>query len=153
MYKIGDQVLVRFPQEETGKKRKLSKPWHGPYRITQTSDPDVTVVVPVHYSESGTILVHQSRVCLCPPKWPTAFYWYGGNKLSRGKVPKWLENLLAQGPAQPVEEIVPTEDDIQPAEDDNEQSGELNYTEAICDLNEDEPASTENTRDDEVCQY
>ena len=30
-FKIGDLVLIRFPQEESGKFRKLSHPWHGPY--------------------------------------------------------------------------------------------------------------------------
>ena len=33
-YRTGDWVLIRFPSEETGKQRKLSRPWHGPYRIT-----------------------------------------------------------------------------------------------------------------------
>lgn len=42
--KIGDWVLVWFPQEETGKLRKLSRPWHGPYRVIERSDPDLTVV-------------------------------------------------------------------------------------------------------------
>ena len=115
-YKIGDWVLVCFPQEETGKKRKLSKPWHGPYRVTQKNDPDVTVV-PVHFPESGSIQVHQSRVCCCPPKWPTGFYWYGGNKLSRGGVPRWLEKLLSQKSAEPEDKIVsaePTEDTTSP---------------------------------------
>ena len=116
-YKIGDWVLVRFPQEETGKKRKLSKPWHGPYRVTQKNDPDVTVV-PVHFPESGSIQVHQSRVCCCPPKWPTGFYWYGGNKLSRGGVPRWLEKLLSHEPAEPEDEIVSAEDTTSPEEDD-----------------------------------
>ena len=32
-FKIGQWVLVRFPQEESGRQRKLSRPWHGPYRI------------------------------------------------------------------------------------------------------------------------
>ena len=27
---IGDWVLVYFAQDETGKNRKLSQPWHGP---------------------------------------------------------------------------------------------------------------------------
>ena len=31
--RVGDWVLVYFPQDETGKTRKLSQPWHGPYRI------------------------------------------------------------------------------------------------------------------------
>jgi len=77
-YRLGDWVLIRFPHEESGKQRKLSKPWHGPYRIIKKSDPDVTAVT-VYFPESGSIQVHQSRVCPCPPKWPTAFYWYGGN--------------------------------------------------------------------------
>ena len=31
--RVGDWVLIYFPQDETGKSRKLSHPWHGPYRI------------------------------------------------------------------------------------------------------------------------
>ena len=27
---------------------------------------------------------------------PTGFYWYGGNRKSPGKVPKWLQQLLAE---------------------------------------------------------
>ena len=43
-YRVGDWVLVRFPQDESGAARKLSRPWHGPYRVVQCSGPDVTVV-------------------------------------------------------------------------------------------------------------
>ena len=28
--RVGDWVLVKFPQEESGRLRKLSRPWHGP---------------------------------------------------------------------------------------------------------------------------
>ena len=42
-YQIGDWVFVYFPSEETGKLRKLSQPWHGPYRITSRDDSDVIV--------------------------------------------------------------------------------------------------------------
>jgi len=31
--KVGDWVLIYFAQEETGKNRKLSQPWYGPYRV------------------------------------------------------------------------------------------------------------------------
>ena len=103
MHKIGDWVLVRFPQEEAGKKCKLSKPLHGPYRVTQKNDPDVTVVL-VHFPESGSIQVHQSRVCCCPPKWPSGFYWYGGNRLSLGGVPRWLKKPLSREPTEPEDE-------------------------------------------------
>uniref|UniRef100_A0A1X7SNG1 Uncharacterized protein n=1 Tax=Amphimedon queenslandica TaxID=400682 RepID=A0A1X7SNG1_AMPQE len=94
--KIGDWTLVRFPQEESGKQRKLSKPWHGPYRITHKTETGVTVV-PIHFPESGSIQVHMSRVTPCPPKWPLGFYWYGGKRLSRGKTPSWVERLLETG--------------------------------------------------------
>ncbi len=32
-YRVGDWVLIRFPHVETGKMRKLSQPWHGPFRV------------------------------------------------------------------------------------------------------------------------
>ena len=73
-FRLGDWVLVRFPQEESGKQRKLSRPWHGPYRIITKSDPDVTVVK-IYFPEEGQIQVHQSRVCSCPPHLPAGFYW------------------------------------------------------------------------------
>ena len=75
-YRIGDWVLVRFPQEETGKLRKLSRPWHGPYRIVSRSDRDVTVSK-VYHPQEGSIQVHQSRVSPCPPHFPAGYFWYG----------------------------------------------------------------------------
>ena len=109
--KVGDWVLI------TGKKCKLSKPWHGPYRVTQKSDPDVTVI-PVYFPESGSIQMHQ---CRCPSKWPTSFYWYGGNKLSRGGVPRWLEKLLSREPTESKDEnesAESTKDTSSPEQDD-----------------------------------
>jgi len=32
--KVGEWVLVYFLQDNVGKMRKLSQPWHGPYRIS-----------------------------------------------------------------------------------------------------------------------
>ena len=43
-YQLGDWVMVKFPQEETGRLRKISRPWHPLYRIIDRRDPDVTVV-------------------------------------------------------------------------------------------------------------
>jgi len=43
-YRVGDWVLIRFPSEETGKLRKLSHPWHGPYRVTSCNETNVTAV-------------------------------------------------------------------------------------------------------------
>ena len=85
-FKIGDQVFVRFPGEEQGKQRKLSRPWHGPYRITSRDDPDVSVVKS-YFPEEGAIRIHQKRVCHCPPGFPPGYYWYGANRHSEGNLP------------------------------------------------------------------
>ena len=53
-YRVGDWVLVRFPHEEMGKGRKLSRPWHGPYRVVEANEPDVTVVK-VYRPQDGQI--------------------------------------------------------------------------------------------------
>ena len=92
-FKVGDLVLVKFPHEESGRNRKLSRPWHGPYRIVQRNDPDVTVVKQF-FPEEGSIQVHQLRVCRCP-QLPIGYYWYGGNRHSAGRTPRWLERMLS----------------------------------------------------------
>ena len=37
-YRVGDWVLICFPSEETGRFRKLLRPWHRPDRITSCDD-------------------------------------------------------------------------------------------------------------------
>ncbi len=44
-------AFVRFPQDETGKRRKLSRPWHGPYRVTDLPEPDVCLTS-INYSQA-----------------------------------------------------------------------------------------------------
>ena len=101
-HRVGDWVLVRFPHEESGKQRKLSRPWHGPCRVTRRDDPDITVVK-VYFPDEGSIQVHQSRVCSCPPRLPAGFYWYGGQRKSPGRLPPWLTKLLMEMPDQTEE--------------------------------------------------
>jgi len=36
--------MIHFPQDETGKQHKLSRPWHGPYHVISRDDPDITAV-------------------------------------------------------------------------------------------------------------
>ena len=43
-YRVGDWALIRFTHEETGRFRKLSRPWHGPYRITKCDDTNISAV-------------------------------------------------------------------------------------------------------------
>ena len=60
-----DWALIRFPQDESGKQRKPSRLWRGPYRVTAINEPDATLVK-VYSPEEGLIQVHLSRVCPCP---------------------------------------------------------------------------------------
>ena len=54
----GDWVLVRFPHDKIGKSRKLSQPWHGPYRVVDVNYLDLTVSK-VYF---GVIQIRQTRV-------------------------------------------------------------------------------------------
>ena len=96
-FKIGQWVLVKFPHEESGRQRKLSRPWHGPYRVVACNDPDLTVVK-VYFPEDGSIQIHQSRVSVCPSGFPAGFYWYGKKKRSTDCCPRWVKNLLDGAP-------------------------------------------------------
>ena len=93
--RVGDWVFVYFPQEESGRMRKLSRPWFGPYRITSRDDPDVTVTRV--YSPKDPIQVHLTRVAPCPTSLPAGFYWYGAKCKSPDQPPKWVETLLRVG--------------------------------------------------------
>ena len=93
-YHIGEWVLVRFPSDETGKWRKLSRPWHGPFRIIKVCDSDVTISN-VYFPQDKDITVHQNRVKACPSNFPAGFYWYGGKRQGTGQIPRWVENILS----------------------------------------------------------
>ena len=61
---------------ETGKRRKLSRPWYGPFRVIARHGPNLTVQK-VYFPEDSPLIVHQLRVCLSPDMLPAGFYWYG----------------------------------------------------------------------------
>ena len=94
-YKIGDWVFVHFPEEETGKQRKMLRPWYGPFRVVARQDPNVRVSK-VYFPEDLSILVHQLRVCPSPSQLPAGFFWYGARRRSSGRVPRWLQTWLSQ---------------------------------------------------------
>jgi len=113
-YQLGEWVLVRFPADESGKNRKLSRPWHGPYRVTGINSPDISVVK-VYYPQDKQITVHQSRVKYCPAAFPAGFYWYGGRQKGLGNVPQWVQNLLSDANGSPDNNSV-LEDNEPPSE-------------------------------------
>ena len=75
-YQLGDWILIRFSQDETEKDHKLSKPWHGPYRVVQCEEPNI-VATKVYFPDDGPINVHQTRTTRCPPEFQNGYYWYG----------------------------------------------------------------------------
>ena len=107
--RVGVWVLVYFPQDESGRNRKLSKPWHGPYRITSREDPTV-VCTKVYFPQHGEIRVHQSRICPCPAEFPAGYFWYGSGRNGPGRPPRWVDQLLSAGPTtgQALQEQEPT---------------------------------------------
>ena len=94
-YKKGDWVLVRFPHEETGKNRKLSQPWHGPYRVVDVNNPDLTVSK-VYFPQDGVIQIHQTRVTPCCLEFPSGSYFYGRKKCSTQDYPQWIDDLATR---------------------------------------------------------
>ena len=90
---VGDWTFIAFPHEETGKNRKLSQLWHRPYRVMGRHDVDITARK-VYAPDDPEIRVHLSRVKPCPAALPVGFYYYGGNRKSRGRIPLWVEKFL-----------------------------------------------------------
>ena len=86
-FRIGEWVLIKFPHEESGKNRKLSRPWHGPYRIITMTDKDITAIR-IYFPKDGSIKVHQGQVTKCLMGFPAGFYWYGDKKQGPGHLPR-----------------------------------------------------------------
>ena len=110
-----DFHLVRFPEEETGKKRKLSRPWYGPFRVISRHDPNLTVQK-VYFPEDSPLTVHQLRVCLSYDMLPAGFYWYGAKRRSSGRTPTWLQRMLNAATTTDDTVRPPTEDISGPQE-------------------------------------
>lgn len=97
-------MLVKFLQDEAGRNCKLSRPWHGAYRIVDRRDPDV-MVVKVYAPQEGQIQVHQSRVSPCPPGSPAEYFWYGVRRSSPGRPPRWVDKLLQDATQDPPSSV------------------------------------------------
>ena len=83
-----------FPRDEVGRNRKLSRPWHGPYRVIGKKDPDITPCK-VYFPDVKSIQVYQTRIQPCPVNFPAGYYWYGSRRVGPGHPPKWVERLMA----------------------------------------------------------
>ena len=66
-YNMGEWILIKHPQEETGGNRKSSRPWHGPYRITGVEKTGIVTEQIYGDVPKSNIRVHLQRVS----KWGT----------------------------------------------------------------------------------
>ena len=88
---VGGWALIRFPQDKTGGLRKLSRPWHGPYRVTEVTG---ITAERVYTSNHNPIHVHLSRVSKCLPNFPAGHFWYGDRRNGPGRSPRWVDTIL-----------------------------------------------------------
>ena len=91
--KIGNWILIKFPQEVSGKNCRLSRPWHGPYRVLSCSDTDV-VAAKVYFPDEGHTQVHQNCTTICPMDFPNGYYWYGKSQSRNKPCPQWLDEVI-----------------------------------------------------------
>ena len=71
--RVGDWMFICFPEDKTGKLRKLSTPWRGPYQIIDRNDPDISTKK-LFFPDSA-MQVHQSRVQKYPSSFPKDVYF------------------------------------------------------------------------------
>ena len=135
-YRVGDWVLIRFPSDESGKLRKLSRPWHGPYRITSCNDTNVTAVK-VYFPRENPIQVHQMRVKPCPDGFPSGYYWYEGKRQGPGRPPRWVQTILSGDTTQPDDDSRIEDDAIVEPSIDDDPATSLDVREKPQDLNTD----------------
>ena len=136
-FKIGEWVLVKFPHEETGRMRKLSRPWHGPFRVISREDPDLTVTN-VYFPGDAPIKIHQNRVSHCPKEFPAGYFWYGDKRKGTGKPLRWVEELLSgreEGDTSHPEPFDTDDTDTMPVED-----TEINKSDIVEDVESEEEA-------------
>lgn len=102
-------MLIHFPSEETSRLRKLSRTWHGPYRVTPCNETNITAVK-VYFPREDPIQVHQLRAKPCPCGFPAGFYWYGTKRKVPGRPPLWVQDVLdgCETPDSQSEQDAPT---------------------------------------------
>ena len=67
--------MVFVPAETTGKNRKLSLPYYGPYRILEVGT-NTLLVRPVDKSAEQAIMINMERAVPCPRELPDQL-WLG----------------------------------------------------------------------------
>ena len=85
-FSVGDSVLAYMPSEVQGKDWKLSRPFHGPYRIVGLTD--CNAEVRLVDGEQEAIFVSLDRVRLCPDEFSDEVCWTSDDERNgRDKTP------------------------------------------------------------------
>lgn len=78
MFREGERVFLFKPAEVTGERRKLARPFHGPYRLLEVG-PNTAKIRRVDRPEEEPILVSLDRLRKCPVEVGEEF-WPPGQK-------------------------------------------------------------------------
>ena len=101
---IGERVMVCMPHEMQGKDRKLSRPFHGPYRVVSVTPTNAEVKL-VDQPESQSIFVSLDRVRRCYVEQGDAT-WTGGRRKrqhrKKAQAPQSSGRVTLPDPARPV---------------------------------------------------
>ena len=93
-FRVGDWVHIFFPHEESGKNRKLSKPWHGPYRVISRDDPTLVCTKAYSLSMGRSVFIKAGRT---PAQ--SSFQQDSFGTAVEGEdqenPPRWVEQLLS----------------------------------------------------------
>ena len=82
-YHVGERVMVYMPGTVSGKRWKIARPYHGPYRVINITPTNAEVQL-VENPVEPSIFVALSRLRRCYPELPNTS-WTGGKKYKRAK--------------------------------------------------------------------
>ena len=91
-FQVGDGMMVYMPYQRTGKNRKLSRPYFGPYRVMEVH-PNAVTVWPVDCPKEKCIRVNLNRVTLCPVELPNVS-WLGQKRKSKRASKNWTLSVF-----------------------------------------------------------
>ena len=95
-FSVGDRVFLFKPAEKSGEKRKLSRPYHGPYRVVNITTNNASLCR-VDKPQDEPILVALGRLRRCPEEIEDEFWPPDRDKPKRGR-PKKKPPHLHQEP-------------------------------------------------------
>ena len=99
-YRLGDRVMVYMPHETSGKDRKLSLPYHGPYRVIDIRGNCVSLT-PVDNPDKEPILVNMDRIVPCHAEVPDSAWLGYGHSDAPKRQHKYLPTAIT--PARPAD--------------------------------------------------